>query len=48
MRRGWSDRDTWSLDGYLAGVICGSVAYLRDHGHTYPGRRRLNDVCCHV
>jgi hypothetical protein len=37
MRRGWSDRDTWSLDWYLAGVISGSVAYLRDHGHTYPG-----------
>jgi hypothetical protein len=43
MRRGWSDRDTWSLDWYLAGVISGSVAYMRDHGHTYPGEENGAD-----
>lgn len=37
MRRGWSDRDTWNLDSYLARVISGSVTHLRDHGHGYPG-----------
>lgn len=28
-RRGWSDRDVWSLDHYLAKVIAGSVAHLQ-------------------
>lgn len=35
-RRGWSDRDMWSLDRYLAGVIAGSLRCLRDTGHGYP------------
>ncbi|MBO0816741.1 MAG: hypothetical protein J2P30_16575 [Actinobacteria bacterium] len=43
MRRGWSDGDTWSLDAYLAGIISGSVAYLRDHGATYPGEENGAD-----
>ncbi len=43
MRRGWSDRDTWNLDSYLAVVISGSVAYLRNHGHGYPGEENGAD-----
>jgi hypothetical protein len=43
MRRGWSDRDTWDLDGYLAQVISGSVTHLRDHGHGYPGEEQGAD-----
>jgi len=40
MRRGWSDRDTWNLDAYLARVISASVTHLRDHGHGYPGEEQ--------
>ena len=36
-RRGWSDRDLWSLDAYLCGVIAGSLTDLRDSGHGGPG-----------
>ena len=39
MRRGWSDRDTWNLDSYLAHVISGSVTHLRDQGRGYPGEQ---------
>lgn len=39
MRRGWSDRDTWNLDSYLAHVISGSVTHLRDHGRGYSGEQ---------
>lgn len=34
--RGWSDRDVWSLDRYLAQVVAGSVRQLRDVAHSYP------------
>lgn len=43
MCRGWSDRDTWSLDSYLAQIISGSVTHLRDHGHSYPGEEQGAD-----
>lgn len=36
-RRGYSDRDVWSLDAYLADVIAGSVTQLRRTDHGYPG-----------
>lgn len=35
--RGWSDRDTWSLDHHLSTVIRDSVRHLRDNTHGYPG-----------
>lgn len=35
-RRGWSDQDAWGFDYYLAGVIAGGLANIRN-GHTYPG-----------
>lgn len=34
-QRGWSDRDVWSFDHYLAGVIAGGLDQLRS-GHSYP------------
>ncbi len=36
-RRGWSERDVWDLESYLAGVIEGSVEHLRQTTHSYPG-----------
>ena len=36
-RRGWSVRDVWCLDGYIAQVMSESLAHLRAHGHGYPG-----------
>lgn len=38
-RRGWADRDTWGLDGYLARVISESVEHLRRTTHGYPAPR---------
>lgn len=35
MRRGWSDRDAWSFDDYLSGVIAGGLRNIRN-GHSYP------------
>lgn len=35
MRRGWSDRDAWSFDVYLAGVIAGGLQNIRN-GHSHP------------
>ncbi len=35
MRRGWSDRDVWSFDRYLAGVIAGGLDKLSD-GISHP------------
>jgi len=35
-RRGWSDRDTWSFDCYLASILAGGLTHLRDTGHGYP------------
>ena len=33
-RRGWSVRDTWGFDSYLAEVIAGGVEHLKAHRHT--------------
>lgn len=35
-RRGWSTRDVWGLDSYLAEVISNSVKNLRDNLISYP------------
>ena len=35
-RRGWSDRDVWSLDNYFADVISQGVDHLRKNCHGYP------------
>jgi len=35
-RRGWSDKDLWSLDDYLAQVIGGSLKDLSSTIHGYP------------
>jgi hypothetical protein len=35
-RRGWADRDVWSMHYALARVIGEMLLYLRDRGHTYP------------
>jgi len=29
-KRGWGDRDTWSFDGYLAGVIAEGLEHLKE------------------
>lgn len=34
--RGFSDEDVWNLDRYLASVIAGGVAHLRDLEHGCP------------
>jgi hypothetical protein len=41
--RGWSDRDVWNLDSYLAAVISGSVAQLREEVHGYPAEMTFDD-----
>lgn len=35
-RRGYSEQDTWSFDGYLASVIVGGVTDLRERRIGYP------------
>ncbi len=35
-RRGWSDRDVWNFDHYLASVIVGGLKQLEEHRHGYP------------
>jgi hypothetical protein len=35
-QRGWADRDVWSLDDYLAGLIGEAVEQLRRYGHGFP------------
>ena len=36
-RRGWSVRDTWSIDYYLSSIIPPMLEHLRDNGHGWPG-----------
>ena len=36
-RRGYSYRDCWSLDSYLAEVIVGGIGVLREKSPGYPG-----------
>lgn len=35
--RGYSDRDTWNLDGYLVSVIAGGCRELAKNAHGCPG-----------
>ena len=35
-KRGWADRDCWSLDCYLAKVMADSIEHLRDTNHGMP------------
>lgn len=39
MMRGWATQDCWSLDRYITQVLGESVAYLRDHNHSWPGEQ---------
>lgn len=36
-KQGWSHRDVWSFDSYLADVIIGGVTQLRQNSHGHPG-----------
>jgi len=36
-RRGWADRDCWSLDYYLSGVLADSIEHLKNINNGYPG-----------
>jgi hypothetical protein len=35
-RYGWAPRDTWGLDGYLNGVLAGSLSHLAENTHGTP------------
>lgn len=35
-KRGWSNRDTWSLDYYLSNTISKTVRHLKEHVHGVP------------
>jgi len=35
-RRGYSDRDLWGFDGYLASIIVNGALQLREQAHGYP------------
>jgi hypothetical protein len=35
-RRGWADRDCWSLDGYLEGWLPAALKHLKDTKHGIP------------
>ena len=35
-RRGWADRDVWSIDRHLDEIIPAMLERLRDKGHGYP------------
>lgn len=41
-QRGWSDRDTWGFDIYLAEVLASGLVYLRDNLHGHP----VNEDTC--
>ncbi len=36
VRRGWSDRDTWSLDWYLSGWLPAALRHLKETKHGIP------------
>jgi hypothetical protein len=35
-KRGWADKDTWSLDSYLANWLPDALSYLKTHTHGIP------------
>lgn len=37
-KRGWSDRDTWSLDHYICGIFAGSLLFLANKTYGHPCR----------
>jgi hypothetical protein len=36
-KRGWADRDVWSMDSYISRVLGEMCAYLAEHNVAYPG-----------
>lgn len=42
-RRGWSDRDMWSMDEYVARVNVEMLARLREIAHGYPSNLSRGD-----
>jgi len=36
-RRGWADRDTWGLDGYLCTTLAGALNHMAETSHGWPG-----------
>ncbi len=44
-RRGWADRDTWSFDTYLSGVLADGLLYLADTKHGHPCRGVAPEDC---
>ena len=35
-KRGWSDSDLWSLDGYLSSWLPAALKQLKEYKHSYP------------
>jgi len=35
--RGWADRDTWGLDGYLCTTLAGALNHMAEVAHGWPG-----------
>ena len=46
-RRGWADRDTWSMDSYLERVIPGMLIRLANAAHGYPCQNKTCDKQCY-
>lgn len=43
-RRGWSDRDLWSLDKHLERILAGSLVKLADTCHGHPCLEEGDDL----
>ena len=43
-RRGWSDRDLWSLDNHLEKILAGSLVRLADTAHGHPCIEESDDL----
>lgn len=48
-RRGWADKDCWSFDSYIAGMISGGIRTLKKSHHGCPSEifdeSRKNNEC---
>jgi len=42
-KRGWADRDCWSLDWYLSGVMVEAINHLRKTAHGFPSSLSVSD-----
>ena len=42
MKKGWSERDVWSLDHYLNGILAGALLDLAKNRHGSPCRQELS------